>query len=160
MPLPTITDDDLQNVDVTKPLSIMSSPLAKEDPERAKLLMQKMGNPLEVQQVTTAEFRIAIEQRIKEDLDNNGKVSDSTLEWLVKMNDQLTKLHNNLYGSKSVQVSMTGKVTSAQIASLMRQSVREDLAADVVPKPVDGEVVDAEGDGIPSQANKNPDDAQ
>ena len=137
MPLPSITDEDLRSVDVTAPLPISDSPMAREDPERARLLQAKMGNPIELQQYTTAELRIAIEQRVKKEMDELGYLSDKTMKYLDMMNNALSDLHKNLYGSKSLQVSVQGKITHAQVASLMRQSARENVASGVVPE--DGE---------------------
>lgn len=141
MPLPTITKTDLENVDINTPLPIEMSPMAKEDPARAKLLQAKMGNPIEVQQYTATEFKIAVDQRVKEDMENLGKLSDKTMKWLIEMNTMLGEMHKNLYGSKSLNLNVQGKATHAQIASLMRQSEQEDVVVDVVPEPANDDVL-------------------
>lgn len=141
MPLPTITEEDLKNVDLTRPLPIKNSPMAQEDPERAELIQHKMGNPVEVQQFTMTEFRVEMDRRIAADYAKDGKLSESTLKWMIEMNKQLSEIHDNIYGSKSTQVAVSGKLTHAQLASFIRSGQKADAVVDVTPKPEE-EVVD------------------
>lgn len=139
MTMPTITDDDLEHVDLSKPLPIEDSVVFRDDPEKARLLLAKMGNPLEVQQRTAAEFKTLCDKLIEHDTATLGRPSDATMKWINESTKQLSELHKNMYGTKSMQVSVQGKVTHAQIASLMRQAKEEGRVVDVTPEERKGD---------------------
>lgn len=128
-----ITEEEINAVDITQPLIRLadSSPMSKAQPEQMKTLIDHASNPVHLQQVTMAEIRATLVQRMEHDLEQEGKLSDSTLHWLMKLNQQLSEVHKNLHGTKATTLSMEAKLSHAQLASLIRQAESE-LRLDIV----------------------------
>ena len=136
-----LTKDDLEKINPDAPLpELARNTLTDTDKNRARLLMQKLGNPVELQQMAAVEIRMAVDQMIADDIAQFGRLSEKTLEWLVKHTEVLNSVHKNLYGSKSVNLNVEGKISHAQIATMMRQAMHEDRVVDVTPKEDDGGV--------------------
>ena len=120
-----LTREELDKIDLDAPLPPLSplqasNPLLQDD-RKMKLLSVAMGNPVELQKITAMELRAAIDLRIARDMAEKGEVTDATMTWLVEFNDVLSSIHKNLYGTKALNVNVEGKISHAQIATLMRQ---------------------------------------
>lgn len=137
MTMPQINPEDLDKLEDTPlPMTVEHSIILRQDPMKAKALLDKMQNPIELQQYSAAEFQAAVDMHVTKDMEASGEPSTDTIKLMEKANKIFSDLHKNMYGTKSMQVSVTGKVTHSQIAALIRQANSEGLAVDVTAEEI------------------------
>jgi hypothetical protein len=136
-----LTEEDLEAVDIAQPIDTLArdSPILAENKEQAELLMRHAKDPIALQQVTMAEIRATLVRRMEDDLADCGRISDSTLQWLVKLNQQLSEVHKNLHGTKATQLNMEAKLSHSQLASLIRQAESDIKMVETVASKVVGD---------------------
>ena len=98
---------------------------AKEltESEFAKLL-EEMQNPVLAQQHLAVKIKTFLDKRIKEEMNGKGFLSDHTRRWVESYNNILEKIQKALHGDKSVNLHLLHKVTHSQIATKMREAMK------------------------------------
>jgi len=135
-----VSQEELDAIDVNAPLPVLlkDSPIAKADPDRAKLLMAKLGRPSDVQQMNATEIQLILDEMVRLDIENHGVVQKETLEFKMKFDAVLSSVHRNLYGTKSTNVNVEAKLGHSQVASLMRKFADERRVVDITPDNTNG----------------------
>jgi hypothetical protein len=131
----TVSQEELDAIDINTPLPILlkNSPLARRDPERAKLLNLKLDNPIDVQHANALEIRAALDHKIEVETAEGKPPSDETVKLMMKYDAVLTNLHQNKYGTKSLNVTADMTLGHTQVASMMRKFAGKEPPINITP---------------------------
>lgn len=111
---------DLENVDLTDPAEYRvrgEKFFTDEDLERVQ---EALETPTNIQSELAAKIKIFLDEKMEEEMKNQGYLSHFTRLWIKEFKDVLDNLHKNLYGEKSVNFHL-GKISHGHIASEMRE---------------------------------------
>lgn len=86
-------------------------------------ILPKLDNPVELQKEITAQVYLSLQKRIREEMNKNGFLSDSTRQWINQFNSMCDSLQKNMFGDKSIQFNIN-KISHSDINALI-QSVAE-----------------------------------
>ena len=87
-------------------------------------LLEEMQNPVKAQQHLAVQIKTFLDERIKEEMDSKGFLSDHTRRWVESYNNILEKIQKALHGDKSVNLHLH-KVTHSQVAAKMREAMKD-----------------------------------
>jgi hypothetical protein len=138
------TQEELDAIDVNTPLPLLleNSPLAKQNPRRAKLLALKLTDPIQVQNMNAVDIRAAIDAKIEEDLNACGTVSTETINIMLKFDNVLTNLHKNIYGTKNLNMNAEVSLGHSHVASMMRKFSDQGITPEITPVNITPAIVD------------------
>jgi len=111
-----LTSEEYKEAEKTKIFS-------KED---IKALQEKLDNPVELQQELAGKIKKYIDNRMAEEHEENGFISEYTRKWVLVYSDVLDKINKALYGEKSVNITLN-KVSLADVGAAMRKVIKEEI---------------------------------
>ena len=96
--------------------------------------IRDMANPVEAQKRLAVQVKNFLDQRIKEDMETKGFLSDHTRRWCDLYNNILEKIQRALYGDKasSVNLHLIGNVTHSQVAARIRRATETEIVDEVI----------------------------
>lgn len=118
--------DEISQEEIDKASSLSPKKLkngVKELTEKEfNLLLEEMQNPVQAQQRLAVQVKTFLDNRIKEEMEKKGFLSDHTRRWVESYNSILEKIQKALHGDKSINLHLH-KVTHSQIAAKMREAM-------------------------------------
>lgn len=128
-------DPDTSNLPVKEVKSL--PPISQKEMD---LAIKELDRPVESMKKLAATLGHYIELKSKRELKDNGFLSDYTRRWVSLYNDLLNNLQKSMYGEKSMSLHMHGKVSHAQVNTL----IRKHSGKKVTEEEAESDVVDVE----------------
>lgn len=117
-----ISQEEFDEAAALHPEKIESKTKELTESEFNKLL-EEMQNPVQAQQKLAVQIKTFLDDRIKNEMNSKGVLSDHTRRWVESYNNILEKIQKALHGDKSVNLHLH-KVTHSQIAAKMREVIQ------------------------------------
>lgn len=111
-------EEQAKNIQRLTPEQTQQKILKKVNTEVAEMIAL-LRNPVELQKELAARTGVALESQMKMDLEENGRISETTRKLISDYNSMLDSIHKNLYGTKTMNVDL--KITHSQIAAKIRE---------------------------------------
>lgn len=86
-----------------------------------KAMMDELQNPLKAQKELAVKVKIFLDERVIEEMERKGTLSDSTRRWMESFNSMLEKLQRSISGDKTANTNLS-KISHQDIANKIREN--------------------------------------
>jgi len=87
-------------------------------------VIKTMDSPIDIQKELAAKVKVYVDNRMKHELSEKGKISQETRKWVELLNGLLEKMHKEMFGDKSTSMNLH-IVSHSDISSKLRKLVIE-----------------------------------
>lgn len=94
---------------------------ARIDEQDVQEVIKALENPVTLQKELAAKLKIIIDERIQREMKEDNALSKGTKEWVDSYNNMLNNIQSNMYGTKNLNLNLTGKVSHSQIGAMIRK---------------------------------------
>lgn len=117
-----ITQEEYDKIALLNPKRLRVSGVEEDISEKDfNVMLEEMQNPVQAQKHIAVQIKIFLDRRIKEEMEDDGVLSDHTRRWVESYNNILDKIQRALYGDKSMNLHVH-KVSHGDIAAKIRES--------------------------------------